>query len=145
MSVSASSCSGAGSWSTGGCSSSRCGGWPFTRLPDSRRHGRMSGSSERPRCSCSGGASRAAPTCRNTHSSDGPTASFSGSSSLSTSRPVTARFCAVGLWGVARHFQLSGRRLPCSFNCSGIRLLHQSLGLDLLRLHSNVVYLPSTF
>ena len=42
-----------------------------------------------------GGASRAALTCRNTPSSDGPTASFSGSSRPSTSRPVSARSCAV--------------------------------------------------
>ena len=114
MRISASSCSGAASWSTGGCSSSRCGAWPLTRTPDSRWRGRMFGSSERLRCSCSGGASRAAPTCRNTHSSDGPTASFSGSSSLSTLRPVTARSCAA-VYGVSPATSTTWARgsVPC--------------------------------
>ena len=49
-----------------------------------------------------------------------------------------------GLWGVARHFKLPGRGVPCSGHSPGIRLLHQSVGLDLLRLHRLAVHLPST-
>ena len=86
---------GAASWSTGGFISCHCGVWPHTRTLASRRHGRMSGPSERLRCSWLGGAYRAAQICRNTPSSAGPTASFSESSSLSTFKPVTARSCAV--------------------------------------------------
>ena len=78
MRISASNCSGAAWWSTGGCSSSRCGVWLHIRPPGSPRHGRTFGSSERQRCSCSVGASRSVPTCRNTHSSDGPDRKFLG-------------------------------------------------------------------
>ena len=100
MRISASNCSGAAWWSTGGCSSSRCGVWLHIRPPGSPRHDRTFGSSERQRCSCSVGASRAAPTCRNTHSSDGRTASSWESSSPNTSRPVTARF-STAVYGVS--------------------------------------------
>ena len=60
----------------------------------------MFGSSERLQYSCSDGVSHAVQTCINTHLSDGQTASLSGSSSLSTSRPVTARSYAV-VYGVS--------------------------------------------
>ena len=118
MRISASNCSGAAWWSTGGCSSSRCGVWLHIRPPGSPRHDRTFGSSERLRCSCSVGASRAAPTCRNTHLSDGPTARFS--TAVYGAPPATSTTWARDsfpsrLPGYSATSLISGVKLPCLY------------------------------
>ena len=49
-----------------------------------------------------------------------------------------------GFWGRRSPLQLHGRGVPLLFDRSVVRPLHQSLGLDLLRLHRHAVHFPST-
>ena len=86
--------------------------------PGSPRHDRTFGSSERLRCSCSGGASRAAPTCKNTHLSDGPTARFS--TAVYGAPPATSTTWArdsfpLRLSGYSATSLIPGVKLPCLY------------------------------
>ena len=110
--------------------------------PDSRRRAGMSGSSERHCCSSWDGAWPAAPRCRSTRSSDGPTASSSASSNPEYIEAGDRKILCSGFWGLSRHMNYGGEGFISLGMALSVRLLHEPVGLDLLHLRHHHVHHP---